>query len=384
MPSHESPPFSGSEEIRRLSAGLFLGGWDGMTLSAEICDMLENGLRGVVLFTKNIDTADQTRQLCDQVHAARGDAALIGIDHEGGRVARLRDGFFAAPPMAELGRLDSSDLAYDLGRVVGQELAELGINLNFAPVLDVNTNPANPVIGDRSFSDEPQRVAELGVALARGLQSVGVAACGKHFPGHGDTHQDSHHALPRLPHARERLDRIELPPFRAAIAGGIASLMTAHIVFDALAPDVPATMSPRVIGRLLRQELGFDGVVVGDDLEMKAIADHYPIEEVAVRAIGAGVDLLLCCHHPELIRRAIDAVVRAVQAGDLDGNVVRAAHGRVEAMAKQYARPAGPISRLVAEEAALRQRLASSGAATISEPHGIDPTDFLSPDEMSR
>lgn len=380
-PSDGSPPPAGrreSDALRRQVAGLFLGGWHGPQLSAEVRDLLERGLRGVVLFAKNIDTIDQTRSLCGQIHGARGAAALIGIDQEGGRVARLRDGFFVAPSMAAFGRFATAALARDLGRVVGRELAELGINLNFAPVLDVDTNPDNPVIGDRSFGRDPQRVGELGAALAQGLQDVGVAACGKHFPGHGDTHQDSHHDLPHLPHHRQRLDRVELPPFRAAIAGDIVSIMTAHIVFDQLAPDVPATMSREVVSDLLRGELGFDGVVISDDLEMKAIADHYEIEEVAVRAIGAGVDLLLICHHPGLIRRAIDAVVQAVEGGQLDQQVIDAAHGRVEAMARRFAPSAGPRMRDDVAVADLRRRLDTAGAAaTPDDVAGRDPTDFL-------
>lgn len=339
------PPSSGDRPtLERIVRGLFLAGWDGCTLSPQIHDMLQDGLRGVALFAKNIENAQQTAALCNAIHAARGPGGIIGIDQEGGRVARLREGFFVAPPMADLGRSATPEQLYDLGRLVGLQLKTLGIHLNFAPVLDVDTNPDNPVIGNRSFGSDPHHVARCGAALARGLQDVGVAACGKHFPGHGDTHQDSHHTLPRLPHARHRLDHIELPPFQHAIDQGIASIMTAHIVFESLNPaptpgsqnNTPATMSPEVITGLLRGEMGFDGVVISDDLEMKAIAHHTPIEEVAVRALGAGVDLLMACHHPELVLRAIDAVVKAVESGELSEDTVMAAHQRVERLANRY------------------------------------------------
>lgn len=346
--------------------------------------MLQSGLRGVVLFAKNIETASQTAALCDAIHDARGPGCIVGIDQEGGRVARLREGFFVAPPMANLGRSATPDQLYDLGRLVGLQLKAMGIHLNFAPVLDVDTNPDNPVIGNRSFGSDPQHVARCGVALARGLQDVGVAACGKHFPGHGDTHQDSHHTLPRLPHARHRLDQIELPPFQYAIDQGIASLMTAHIVFESLNPtpedNTPATMSPEVITGLLRREMGFDGVVISDDLEMKAIAHHTPIEEVAVRALRAGVDLLIACHNPDLVMRAIDAVLKAVESGELDQDVVFDAHERVERLADRY-RPgihdANTVESDSLELSQLEVRLSAAFIAAASASAMSDPTDYL-------
>ncbi|HEV8551578.1 MAG TPA: glycoside hydrolase family 3 N-terminal domain-containing protein, partial [Polyangiaceae bacterium] len=167
----------------------------------------------------------------------------------------------------------------------------------------------------------------------------GVAPCAKHFPGHGDTRQDSHHELPRLPHALERLERVELAPFRAAIAAGIPAIMAAHVVFEALDPELPASMSRRVIGGLLRERLGFGGVVVTDDLEMKAIADHHAIEEVAVSGLAAGIDVFLVCHRAELAARAIDAIVRAVRSGRVAEEILQRAVTRVTAFAAEFARP---------------------------------------------
>ncbi|MEM9417710.1 MAG: beta-N-acetylhexosaminidase [Planctomycetota bacterium] len=376
-PNAPSPPEHAS--LERTVRGLFLAGWDGYELSPQVHQLLQDGLRGVVLFARNIDTPQQTADLCAAIHHAHGPGSLIAIDQEGGRVARLRDGYFVPPPMATLGRAATAEQLHDLGRLLGLQLKALGIHLNFTPVLDVDTNLDNPVIGDRAFSADPQRVAECGIALALGMQSVGVAACGKHFPGHGDTHQDSHLTLPRLPHDRARLEQVELPPFQHAIDQGIASIMTAHIVFEALNPsptdNTPATLSPEVMTGLLRQEMGFDGVVISDDLEMKAIADHAPIEDTAVQAVDAGVDLMLVCHHPELVTRAVKAIMEAVQSGRLSEDKVHAAHQRIEQLATQY-RPGLTDAETRERDAWERAKLETRLAALLSEDHGdlADPT----------
>ena len=183
--------------------------------------------------------------------------------------------------------------------------------------MDVDSNPANPVIGPRSFGNEPGIVSACGAAMIDAMQSRGLAACAKHFPGHGDTDLDSHHDLPVLRHGMERIREVELPPFRAAIEAGVAAIMTTHVVFEAIDPGVPATMSRAAIEGLLRGELGFEGVVISDDLEMAAIAETTEIGEAAIRAVEAGVDLLLCCHRPERQRRVIDALAAAVAEGRL-------------------------------------------------------------------
>ena len=192
---------------------------------------------------------------------------------------------------------------------------------------------ANPVIGDRSFGRAPEVVAAMGAAFVRGLQGGGVAGCGKHFPGHGDTEQDSHLDLPRLPHDAERLRRVELPPFRAAIQAGVASIMTAHVVFQAVDPDVPATMSRRVLQDILRGELGFRGAIVSDDLEMKAIADRMDLGEAALRAVEAGVDLLLCCHEAARQERIVAALAEAIASGRLPEARVRESLARIQPLA---------------------------------------------------
>ncbi|MEM1109257.1 MAG: beta-N-acetylhexosaminidase [Planctomycetota bacterium] len=377
------PPQTKTEDLdlQRQVLGLFLTGNQSASLSPRLAQMLGNGLRGAVLFSRNVVSHPQTVSLCRAIREARGQGAILGIDQEGGHVARLRDGYFVAPPMSELGRLATPELIYDLGRLMGLQLRGLGINLNFAPVLDVDTNPDNPVIGSRSFGADPRLVAELGVALAHGLQDVGVAACGKHFPGHGDTHQDSHLTLPRLPQPRNRLDEIELPPFRHAIDHGIASIMTAHIVFESLNPlpedDTPATMSRAVITDLLRDEMNFRGVVISDDLEMKAIADRVSIEDAAVGCLRAGVDLMLVCHQHELVEKAATAVVAAVRSGALDEDVIHDAHARVEQLAQSY-RSVEAEEDENQELQALTQKLnaAFTDLGIVAGGPQLDPTDF--------
>jgi beta-N-acetylhexosaminidase len=233
---------------------------------------------------------------------------LVAVDQEGGRVARLGPPVLTLPPMRRLAALGDAQLTERAGRLLGRQLAALGFSMDFAPILDVDTNPQNPVIGDRAFGGTPEQVITQAFAFARGLEAPGgVLACGKHFPGHGDTDLDSHLQLPRLTHDRERLDRVELAPFRAA-RGQLAALMTAHVVFESLAPGVPATLSRRVVTELLREELRYDGLVISDDLEMKAIADHYGVEQAACAAIDAGCDTLLVCSRLDWFERAQTAL----------------------------------------------------------------------------
>jgi beta-N-acetylhexosaminidase len=226
-----------------------------------------------------------------------------------------------------------------VGTVVGRELAAVGLDLDFAPVLDVDTNPENPVIGARSFARDPEVVAKFGIALAHGLMDAGVAPCGKHFPGHGDTRQDSHHELPHVEHDLARLRSVELVPFRAAVAAGFPAMMTAHVVMDALDPDVPATMSRSVIRGILRDELHFDGVVFTDDIDMRAIADNFDAREVARACLLAGVDAFLCCQSVEGAHRMIDAIVEAVRSEAVPESRLTQAVTRVNKLTERWAKP---------------------------------------------
>lgn len=329
-----------SSELERQAARLLTVGFPGPQLCGSLAELLDRGVGGVILFARNIETPEQVASLTAAIKRRAGRPLFVAVDQEGGAVRRLRRGFTWVPPMRALGALDDPALAERVGHLLGSELRAVGIDVDYAPVLDVDTNPDNPVIGQRSFSRDPRVVARLGVALARGLQAAGVASCGKHFPGHGDTAQDSHRELPRLRHELGRLESVELVPFRAAIAAGMPSLMTAHVVFEALDSEYPATMSGRVLNGMLRGTLGYRGLVVTDDLEMKAIADHYGYEEAAIRCLEAGVDVLLCCHTASVAHRIIDALTQAVESGRVPAERLGEAAERVTRFTERWARPA--------------------------------------------
>lgn len=275
---------------------------------------------GVVLFSRNIQSPKQTAELTNQLQRLAESTAhqiplFIGIDQEGGWVIRLKEGATVLPGNMALGATGSTELAERAGEITAAELAAVGVNLNFAPVVDVNNNPQNPVIGRRSFGESPELVSRLGVAYIRGLQHNGVLGTAKHFPGHGDTTVDSHFDLPTVNHDRERIHALELQPFRAAIDADVAAIMTAHIIYPAFDPDRPATLSPTILTDLLRGELGFDGLLVTDDMEMKAIDDRYRSGEAAVMAIEAGADIVMVLWSPTKQIEVFDALLSAVKSG---------------------------------------------------------------------
>lgn len=298
---------------------------------------------GVILFGRNYSDPETLATLCQQLHSLnRANPPLIAIDHEGGRVHRLGAPFTHFPPARWLTKNDSSqppEVAYRVGQAMGRELRAVGIDLNFAPVLDVLTNPDNTVIGDRAFSTQPQQVAALGCALTRGLRGAGVIPCGKHFPGHGATRLDSHQDLPIDERAAGRLEQTDLIPFRQACAEHIEMLMTAHVVYPAFDPDRPASLSGPIITDLLRQRLGFGGVVVSDDLEMGAIVRHGSVEQAAVEALVAGADLLLVCHSPQRAVQAQAACLEALTTGRLSPQRLADATRRIAALKTRLRRP---------------------------------------------
>lgn len=328
-------------DAEREAAGFLMIGFDGHELTADAVELIRRGVFGLILFARNFASRGQVRELARLAKAAAPRPVAIAVDHEGGRVQRFRGpGFTDTPPMRDIGghRDGAEQRARAIGQLFAAELRPIGIDIDFAPVLDVDSNPANPVIGERSFGSDAAVVAAVGAALIDGLQSGGVAACGKHFPGHGDTDTDSHHHLPRLAHSLERLREVELAPFRAAIAADVASIMTSHILFAELDPDRPATMSPALLQGILRRELGFRGVIVSDDLEMKAIADHFPMPHAAVDAVRAGCDLLLCCHTASLQRSILEALAKAIRDGEVSAELVSASRERREALVRRFVR----------------------------------------------
>lgn len=289
---------------------LLHAGFEGLEAPADLLAMIRRGeVGGAILFARNVDTPAQVRELVARLHeAAPADhPLLVSIDQEGGRVQRLRAPWTEWPPMRVLGERDDPERTRELGEALARELGDLGIDLDFAPVVDVDTNPDNPVIGDRSFARTPEAVGRHASALIAGLQGEGVAACAKHFPGHGDTGVDSHLELPRVDHSLERLREVELPPFAAAAEAGVASVMTAHVIVSALDAERPATLSPTALS-LLRNEIGYDGVVFSDDLDMKAIADHFTPGEATRQAIEAGCDAVLACRRPDVRDEALAAL----------------------------------------------------------------------------
>ena len=305
----------------RRNIGQFLiGSMPGTTVPVELRSLAkEFDLGGVILFSRNIEAPEQVAELAaDSEALGRSTPAWVSVDQEGGRVARLKEPFTTWPPMATLGRAgrQAEALAERFATALAQELLAVGITLDYAPVLDIHTNAKNPVIGDRALAERAEDVAKLGRVIIRALQGAGLAACGKHFPGHGDTSADSHHELPLVAHPPDRLRAIEFEPFRAAVAEKVAFIMTAHVLVPSLDESAPATLSPAVVQRLLREELGFEGVILSDDLEMKAISTRYAVPDAAVDAIRAGCDgLLICSGDVDLQARTLEALVRAVEAG---------------------------------------------------------------------
>lgn len=352
-PDSASTQDPAAKDVRSIIGQCFIIGIPGPRLDDRtrgVLTDLQPG--GVILFARNYTDPDTLGALCDDLHALDpDDPPLVALDHEGGRVHRLRTPFTHFPPAARIGETGDPRLAFEVGAALGHELRNVGIDIDFAPVLDVFSNPDNTVIGDRAFGADPDCVAEFGCALAAGLRSAGVLPCGKHFPGHGATLLDSHDALPCDERPQARLKSLDLPPFEAAIAQDIEMLMTAHVVYPALDPDRPASLSPIIMHDLLRQRLGFHGVIVSDDLEMGAIARTLPLEDACVRALAAGADMLLICHSLDRALPTRDACERALNDGRLRHTRLREAHSRIRRLKQRFAaRPDVPPRPIGASE----------------------------------
>jgi beta-N-acetylhexosaminidase len=308
------------DHLSELAATVLQPGFEGTTPPDWIRRWLGEGLGGVVLFARNIRDHEQVARLTATLRAERPDV-IVATDEESGDVTRLESARGSSRPgNLALGVIDDPTLTEEIARDLGTELAAVGINLDYAPAADVNSNPDNPVIGVRSFGADPDLVARHTAAWVRGLQSAGVAACAKHFPGHGDTDVDSHLDLPRIVADPDRLATTELRPFRAAIDAGVQAVMTGHLLVPALDARWPATLSRRMLTDLLRDELGFSGLVITDGIEMRALTRRYGFAEAAVRALIAGVDAICVGGDhagEEDARRIRDAIIGAVRAGIL-------------------------------------------------------------------
>jgi beta-N-acetylhexosaminidase len=323
--------FMSLRDIRQRVGQLAFLGFAGHTMPVELRAIArEFDLGGIILFSRNVAEPEQVAELAAEAQTlAREWPVWVAVDQEGGRVARLRAPFTAWPPMAVLGRSGDAGLAGRFARALATELAAVGVSLDFAPVLDVGTNRSNPAIGDRAIAERPEDVARLGSVIVRALQDAGIAACGKHFPGHGDTGVDSHREMPVVEHSPDRLRAAEFVPFRAAIEAAVTGIMTAHLLVPAVDEERPATLSRQIVHGLLRTELGFDGIIFTDDLEMGAISNQYTLDRAAVMALAAGCDaVLLCGTEHDRQAAALEAIVRAAEqeelrVGDLEDSLRR-------------------------------------------------------------
>lgn len=389
MPEPKLPffnPHDTSEENLARAVGqlLVVGFPDPVEAPPEsVSRALAGDIGGVILFRRNVEDVDQLATLNEAIHRAAADAPgppWVAVDQEGGRVVRVKEPLTPIPPMRAVGDKGNAALAAEVADVIATEISMLGFNLNFSPVLDVDTNPDNPVIGDRAFSRDPEVVARMAGAFMAGHLTAGVVPCGKHFPGHGDTDTDSHVDLPVVNHPPERLEEIELHPFTKAIEIDFPMFMTAHVMVPALDTVHPATLSHAVITRLLREELAYDGVVVSDCLEMKAVADRYGIEEMVELGLRAGVDMFLICHTEAKWKAAREHLLGLARRNDLDRHRVFQSANRIMDLKRvmlgswprPWVRPAGWRDELGSE----RHRQVME-AVESEGPVGPDPTETI-------
>lgn len=334
------------KDFRRHAGQLAIAGFSGHAIPSDLRLLArEFDLGGIILFARNVESPDQVADIArEAVELAQELPLWVSVDQEGGRVARLKSPFTMWPPMMTLGRSGDERLAERFALALAAELTAVGISMDYTPVLDILTNPANPVIGDRALAERADDVARLGRVIIETLQAEGIAACGKHFPGHGDTSTDSHFELPLIEHPPDRLEKVELVPFRAAIEAEVASIMTAHILIPALDAEHPATLSPAIVTGLLKGRMGYGGLVLSDDLEMRAIGGRYGMGEATVAAVAAGCDcVLMCGTESETQVEALEAVIHAVEDGTLRLARVEDALARHRRVKERFLAPPRPM-----------------------------------------
>jgi beta-N-acetylhexosaminidase len=343
-------------DVGDLVGAVLCTGIPGTGLDAELTRALDR-LRpsGIILFRRNYESVAQLRKLTRELHALPS-SPLVCIDHEGGSVMRLGSPFTQFPPARAIAATGDPDMAYAVGRAMARELASAGIDLSYAPVLDVSSNPRNPIIGERAFGTDAETVVAYALPFMRGLHEGGVVSCGKHFPGHGDTDRDSHLELPVVRRSLEEIEAVELAPFRAAVAARIPALMTAHVVYPALDEHNPATLSARILEDLLRREMGFTGVLVSDDLQMRAVSARTSLADAAVRSLQAGVDWLLICNDFQQTLQVAAKLGQALEKEELDPAAVAAAAARIRTLVKP-SRIAEEMTLPVADHELLNQRI---------------------------
>ena len=323
----KAPPVDPIEEkIKKMNleekiGQLIIVGLEGTELNDyDKVHIKDNKIGGFILFSRNIENKDQVINLLNSLKEENEDNKLplfLSVDEEGGLVSRLSKIYANLSAAANLGRKNDDELSYEYGENLGIKLNSLGFNLDFAPVLDINSNPKNPVIGKRAYGTTANIVVQTGLAVMEGIRSQNIIPVAKHFPGHGDTDTDSHLDLPRIDKSLNELEGLELIPFKAAIDNGLDMIMVAHILYPQIDGAVPATMSDTIIDEILRKRLGFDGVVISDDMTMGAITDNYSVEEAATKFIISGGDIVLVCHGSDNPRLVIDRIKASIDSGEI-------------------------------------------------------------------
>lgn len=353
---------------------MLMVGFHGLEAPDYILEWLKEGkVGGVILFARNVESPKQVADLCQSLHDVAKYPILISIDQEGGAVARLREGFSQSPGAMALSATNDEQLTEDVSRILGQEMKTLGINWTYAPAVDISYNKENPTVGVRSFGSDKESVSQFASAAVRGFQSGGVAACAKHFPTLGDTAIDTHLALATVTASVEQVVLNDLLPYRVAMDDDLASIMTTHTVFVALDEDYPATLSPIVIKSLLREDLGFNGVVTTDCMEMKAIADNYGTGESAVLAMLAGVDIVLFSHTRSMQEEAYSAMIDAVESGRVPLDMVEKANERIAKLKSTFPADVSDIASIREEESLDLMRSAAQKSLIMPKNEGVIP-----------
>lgn len=339
---------------------LIIGIRDKVLTQDEAEFIIKNNIGGVILFARNIESPEQVHALCTQIQALRHKTRdklplFIGVDQEGGRVARLKSPFTVWPPLSYIGKLDSTSVAFKFALSMGAELRAVGINMDFAPCVDVLTNPKNTVIGDRSLSSDPEQVAKLASALVRGYIKSNIIPCAKHFPGHGNTIADSHEELPVENADLARLRDVEMVPFKKVFRARLDMVMTSHIMFPKVDPKFPVTLSEKFIKEILRGELRYRNLIITDDLDMKALASNFPKDEIPVMALEAGCDILLYCNnfdHPAIALESLEKAVKEhrITAKQIDESYSRVVALKKDVLAQPDPEPFAKVSALIGSE----------------------------------
>jgi beta-N-acetylhexosaminidase len=358
-----------SEEAARFEVlQHLLVGFAGQDVPSDLSEMLRDGLAGVAIYPRNFRSPEQLRTLTAALRGAARQPILIGIDQEGGTKFSLPEPFTPWPSPADLGCIGDAALVEEVARAIALELRAVGVNTDFAPMLDLAVNPESPVTKGRSFGRDAREVARLGAAFLRGLAAEGVLGCAKHFPGHGDAVLDPHLDLPIFHGTRERLQREEFVPFAAAITAGAPMIMTAHILLPKIDADMPASLSSRVLQGMLRGDLSFQGVILADDLGMGALSRTYGCGDNAIRTLQAGTDIAMLCHDSTVVGPAIEALGAALNHGRFDSAQWLASDTRIKKLLERIAqddRPAPPLDVVGCREHRLLAQECSDRAAKL-------------------